>query len=1241
MSDFPYPPILEEIPLNGHAIIEASAGTGKTYTIEHLFVDRLLRAEARLEEILVVTFTDKATAELRKRVRELIERLLYWREEEGAEAQEDKQADESSTTDEVTEPAPHMWTLDEVARRRLERALFSFDRAPIYTMHGFCRRVLVDLAFDSGQLFEQELIDGQQAFRAQWRDELLRRSSVAPELRERLERWLDAGHPLPQLERLLYEAWRGGFLESNQSFELELMSLLNRTAEGWSLIDLEDAYQRAAIQSKYREEALLRLREIDELLSAPLSAIARARRIGALDLRAILRPKRTRQDKEKKKLLFPDDFPQALRQTLDRLRQLKTTIDMESALERDVVEQLLPPLAQGLREEKRRKGQLDYDDLLHSVWQALRGRQRESLLAALREQFRYALIDEFQDTDPLQWKIFRDIFAPKRVHRPGPDEVIPASEWRGLYLIGDPKQAIYTFRGADVHTYLEARQDLSERDAPRVALRTNYRSSEAMIDALNLILAQEEKSPLFSGPIQYHEPVLCGRPDRRLESEEGHPIAPVTLWRYRPPPPTKGGGALISARHLAEVYSHALAESLHQILFDEAKALWLREGESRRRLGPSDILILVRDNKEGSELLETLQRHQIPSSIYKPSGLLQGIEARELRALLAAVANPHDQGARLRAFTTPFFAVPWSQIAEYRALPPGHPKLEQLFSWHQLAIQGRYGALFYQLLYKSGLCERELFLAREERSLSNYRQLIEHLAELTSQNRYTPQELLQLFDRYLSKLESPPEDGNIQRLASDQAAVQIMTIHKSKGLEAPVIFLYGGFSRPRAGVVNVIHDPDEGRKLLVGGAATKAAAVQLSLEREQEDQRLLYVAIPRAKVKLYLPFIDSSRSLQGSYQQLKGRLRGMSEALEGRWPERLFQVEEVGTRLPVQVSDQIQDVLRLWTPPAEHLKQRDEPAARRTILSRSAPLLVTSYSRLKREGFGIKDTREISRYDEHGAHGMTREQSPLSIRALLEAAQGEKEEQLPGGREMGRCLHEVIETIDFQQLAKTQTLSEWSLSSEVEMAFTEAMRRHQIEQRWLSRLQALIYNTMRTPLHFASKRLPPLVTLKALLEMEFLYPIPEATHPPLGLYAEGEGRLNTHGQFASRWRVERGFIKGFIDALFEYEGKIYIVDWKSDQRPSYDSDALDEHVRDHYLLQAELYQLAVIRWMRIEAPEQYAQRFGGVLYVFLRAFESSPQPGEGVWFQRESWTSLCEKESALMRLLPPLGQGWS
>ena len=1246
---YPYPEVLKEIPLEGHSVIEASAGTGKTYTIEHLVVDRLLRSSARIDQLLVVTFTDKATSELRKRIRDLIERVLteaeaYDRALERAELSPHEPPAEGGELEGA-------WWIDAEARRTLERALFSFDKASILTIHAFCRKVLVDLAFDSGQLFEQELVDGRRAFQAAWRVSLREQLSTQAELRRAVEKWLTFNNgDLKRLEDLLYRAHCAGYLEFQRPFQLELNKVTEELVMGWDHERIAEDFEGCAIVKDALAQAKELLGQVQLILTEQVSTQEKAAYLVKLKLQALIKPRRS---SSKLKRRFPEELSEVTQRFLFGLNQLNLLFEMESALERHVVEALLPQVSAALTERKRSAGELDYDDLLRSVWRALLSPQGPSLAAALRDRYRYALIDEFQDTDPLQWKIFKRVFVD------GP------SSAHGLYIIGDPKQAIYTFRGADVHTYIRARLELTQAGAPRVLLKRNYRSSPQLVEAVNLILDQQGAAPIFQGPIQYAEPVECGREDLRLCNREGDQLAPISLWRHKPPPPTKGK-TRIALAPLKERFAAQVAHHIHATLQDPARALWIEEGERgqpgqlRRRVSASDILILVRENREALEVAEALRSLEIPFTLYKPEGLLQGSEAREVYTLLKAIVDPQHRGARLNALTTPFFGVPWSEVYHYHTLPPGHHMLSQLSAWHHLALEGRYGALFYELLHHSGLAERELFFAESERELTNYQHIFEILLGLTSQSQCTPRELLAQLGRYIHGLESPPgSEDNIHRLYSDRQMVQVMTIHKSKGLEAPVIYLFGGFGSPPEQSVNIIHDEQLGRRVLVGATARKAVAERLKHEQYQEDQRLLYVALTRAQVKLYLPFVDSSRPLSGTYQPLKERLRAMDE--EGLFSGPLFELEELSELKRASYTPTTDKTLSEWSPEPSLFELPELMSERRALLNAHRPLVVTSYSRLKQSAdlrslgdarlledsaskkIAVEHPTEESpsgaqlsggfgdERDDSGRRGerevIDAEESALMAEAELSVI----EDRLPGGVEMGQCLHEIVESLPLKSFARVKEPLSWAQRPEVYAVFEEVMRRYAVDLRWLGRLQELVFYTLKSPVVSVSPalKLPALSSLKHVIEMELMYPIPEAQHPRLAELSASTLRLGDQPV----WRVERGFVKGFIDYLCEHRGKLYIVDWKSDLLPNYRGAQLKAHVERHYLLQAQLYTLGVTRWLGLNDEAGYEARFGGVLYLFMRAFreERDPSRGDGVYYRRPSWGEVQSYEGLLSR----------
>lgn len=1232
---YPYPEVLNEIPIEGHAVIEASAGTGKTYTIEHLVVDRLLKTTARIDQLLVVTFTDKATSELRKRIRDLIERVLT---EAEAHDRAVERGEAPATGEGEVEQA---WEIDAEARRRLERALFSFDKSAILTIHAFCRKVLVDLAFDSGQLFEQELVDGRRSFQAAWRASLREQLSTQPELRKAVEKWLNYNNgDLGNLEELLYRAHCAGYLELQRPFQLEVNQVAERLLTEWDLSALREDLEGCAIVKDALAQALQLLEQINLILSEQISTQEKATYLMKLDLQAIIKPRRS---SSKLKRRFPEELSERSQRFLFALNQLSLLFEMESAVERHVVDALLPQVSATLTQRKRGAGELDYDDLLRSVWRALQSPQGPSLAGALRDRFRYALIDEFQDTDPLQWKIFKRVFVDGR------------STAHGLYIIGDPKQAIYTFRGADVHTYIRARLELTQASAPRVLLKRNYRSSPRLVEAVNELLKQEGKAPIFQGPIQYAEPVECGRDDLRLCDHQGYELPPVTLWRHKPPPPSKGQ-ARIALGPLKRLYAQKVAHHIQEVLHDPERGLWIEEGargeagHQRRRIEANDILILVRENREALEIADALRAAEIPFTLYKPEGLLQGHEAGEIYTLLKAIVDPHHRGARLNAFTTPFFGVPWHEVYHYHALPPGHHRLERLLAWHQLAAQGRYGALFYELLHHSGLSERELFFAESERELTNYQHIFEILLGVTAQHQCTPRELLTLLGRYIKGLESPPgSEDNIHRLYSDRQMVQVMTIHKSKGLEAPVIYLFGGFGSPPEQAVNIIHDEQLGRRVLVGSTARKVVAQRLKEEQYQEDQRLLYVALTRPQVKLYLPFVDSSRALSGTYQPLKERLRAMDE--EGLLGGERFELEELeGLEQRRYVTTSHKSVAD-WAPPLELFEVPSIQESLKVVLSEQRPLLVTSYTGLKQSA-GLHSLLEPV-YSREGleALGEGSPQEDVTLEGASEdvtvAFSGPQaplieeletiDDELPGGKEMGQCLHEIIEEVSIKSLKRPKHPAEWAERAEVNLVFMEVMRRHNVDQRWVKRLQELVFYTLKSKVISVEPqlKLPALSSLKHLIEMEFMYPIPEHAHPSLSERVSFE-----RGLTRPHWQVERGYVKGFIDFVCEHKGKYYVIDWKSDLLASYQTDAVTRHVQAHYLLQAQLYTLGVARWLKITSEESYDARFGGVLYLFMRAFREhrDPTSGEGVYYRRPPWAEVQRYEGLLSQAVGFEGQ---
>jgi exodeoxyribonuclease V beta subunit len=1164
------PSILKEIRAGVHAVIEASAGTGKTFAIEHLVVDVLLSGECAVDQILVVTFTEKATAELRVRIRQALEKILF-----GAPS-----PDPAGNTEPVV--------IDELGRKRLEDAFYSFDRAPIFTIHGFCHRVLTDFGFQSGALLDLQLTDGRGAFHQAFRQELREYLAADSVTRPLLERWLTGPDPdqpkgksPDDLETLLFGACSRRYLDSSDFGAREKAA--ERLIKSFDAKVLRDMSRRSDLNA----EPLGNLLHLIDDLEA---CVQKARQSGQklLDLLegvkfdALFAP----DSKLKKGIKFPVKVP-------DLESDLRAVAIATRSEEWKLVDLFLPRIARRLERDKRERGLIDYDDMLEWVWSALEGPGGPALAAALRARFRCALVDEFQDTDDLQWQIFRRLF-------------VNSEEGNRLYLVGDPKQAIYAFRGADVFTYLKARGELTASAKPPVQLLDNFRSTSDLIKACNYIFDQKAHDPLFEGEITYDYPVRCGRPDRRAIDNAGNAITPVILMRYQ-----RADRAKASVSEVRAAVGRHFAEQLHRIL-EDAHPIKIEEKDAKPRvITAKDIFVLTRTRQESAEAGEYLREAGVPFAFYKQEGLFQTSEAYHILDVLRAVAAPHLRSHRLKAWVSPFFGVPLREVALIEEVPPTHALNERLYEWKAIAEQGQFADLFDRLLHDSGLVNRELFLSGSERQLTNYLHIFEILLAAALARRLALPDIIALLDDYINERASPEvAEGNTQRLESEREAVSVITVHMSKGLEADVVVLFGGFGRiPDHRKLVVYHDEDGQRRFAIGQAAKDSARPTFKTEEGGEDRRLLYVALTRARVRLYLPLLPENSTKQvlgGYYSALNDRLLAIEADPDHRALSKLLAVQDVAEPFETAAGSVDWSVqAKAWTPPPALMDDKDNPSAGSfwTLRRSHYPLVMRSYT-------SLRGSEEEQRWDI----------PPEEFKRDLEMPADERD--LPGGREVGIFLHEVIERVAMESFAQTPALDGWRQRDDVKGLFYAAMHRNQVKNQsaWFDRGTQVVFNTLTSRIAISNDRtVGPLHQCPSVREMEFVYPIPESSHPLLAAAAaQGE------------WTVERGYLKGFVDFVFEYDGLVYFADWKSDQLSSYEAAEIEGHVKKHYWTQGQIYSIGIIRLLQIRNQDDYERRFGGLLYIFLRGMDGGGR--RGVYFHRPAWSEICAYEAALMRI---------
>ncbi len=1169
------PDVLDALPMLGNGIIEASAGTGKTYTLEHLVVELLLRHEdVELENILVVTFTEKATAELRARVRKLLSSVV---------------AAASRGGDAVRGEGEVGWEIDDAQRRKLERALFAFDVAPIYTIHGFCQRVLTEYAFASGRAFEQHHAEIGPLFERAFTEAMRRTLSCRDETRVWLEAWLEVGG-VDDLRDLLMRA---------MASRAEIWPIYRGDALQEGLDEFGDNFWET-----YRELYKRRCESRERAFRAAQRDWVKHKSVARFLMRI-----------DKEVVDLKHSLHNVDRSTPRHERFIKLVARL-TRFKPAIAQRFLPLMSEALELEKDRQAAYTYDDMLTLVRDALSGPSGPRLTQALRRRHRWALIDEFQDTDEVQWDIFERLFVER--------------DDGGVVVIGDPKQAIYGFRNADVYTYIDACRALEARAADggapcaRVQLTQNWRSTPRLIDAYNALLDQSRDVPFFSSKdIRYDHPVRAGDEDLMTLGADGGELAPIVIGAMK-----RRDGENATSVKTTDVYAcygRWVASEIRSILDGGPGAIRFGKAGAEEAVGAKDIYVLTRTHSDAARLEEHLRALDIPYVIHREEDLFSTKEARSVLELLSAIERPHERSRRLKAWATPFFGVPLDELVGCRDVGEGHPLYRSLLTWSGLARQQRYEQLFASVLRGSGIVRREVFAGEDERALTNYLQLFEVLLEEARLGRVDFPELVARTQAFIQKKRRPlSEDGAARRAEADRDAVQIMTMHKSKGLEAPVVFLYafGGFSGEywpfhydnRAGErVRALHILKPERKI------RPKLHARVEDESKQEDERLLYVALTRAKARVYLPLVPCVNGTpickyiaSRSYNAINRRLDEVwGDVMAGEEKRGLFELQEIpyfGAPPRARPVEANPDVVAAWSPRARLLEDSPEESVWRS--ERARALRVESYTSLKRRAGGY------AQVDAALDSMLIADDEVGTLEATIST------DELPGGVRTGQFLHILLERLDYASLTRHSDFEQWAEDASVVELFERAMLEHGFGPEYLTLSQRIVHRALTgtVPLGEDGVAYGVGLCVPNVREMEFLYPIPERDHPALG------EELN------APLEIGRGFVKGYIDYVFEQWGRVYFLDWKSDILDRYDEATLGLHFEANYARQAELYALALCKLLEISDEETYEQRFGGAVYGFLRGI--SEDGDHGWYWHRPTWAQVRAVHDELM------GHGW-
>lgn len=1152
----------ELVPLDAPTLVEASAGTGKTYAITTYFVRAILELGLEPSQILVVTYTKAATAELRVRARKRIAEAL---------ALLDPSDEQGDALGEVVDVAVNRLGRSEV-ERRLRNAIGKMDQAAILTIHGFCQRLLQEYPLEFGIDFDLEVSEDAGTLHSE-----LAADFWASELYDRGE-WLlqalsEAKVGPDHLAKLATVALMPGTeilgperQEPCEAIVAQWLELRGRAGSIWT----EERAQICDIllrnegfnRNRYNLKSISKtwIPELDAFFSEARFAYPPA--CLALLAQGNMTMKKNHEEPE-------HDFFKACRRLWDAHEALVPMLDYAVF---DVQLRFIERAQKASRKRRDETAVFTFDDLLTAVYAPLNpsltgsaASNRDEVIATISNAYPLALVDEFQDTDSVQYGIFRAIYG----------------EGAAVY-VGDPKQAIYSFRGADVFSYIGAAADVGER---KHTLKTNWRSDPAVVEGVNTLFSL--RKPAFALADIGFEGAVARATKNHSSLETGLEVVFVGEDELKGP--------------LAEAVAPVVANEIALLLHSDARI-------DGRPVVADDVAVLCRSNTQANEVTAALRALQIPTSLDGGSSVLGTEIASELRAVLEAALMPGDSGAVRRALLTRLLGVsPYELSSMTDETWTGW--VTRFREWNE-AWHG-YGVLHFleAMLRGSGAESRIARQPAARRELTDLSHLEELLLRGERERGRNPVALMQ----WLRRSSDGSATGGMareelqQRPDADSGAVRVATIHKSKGLEYGIV--YCPFTWNDAGLRDFaakalkFHDAQGNIKLDLRFTlrdAQKRFAKQpklaehrrlAELEAQSDALRLLYVAVTRAKYRCTLFWGRGSGWKKSALRYLLHGDDGFDKLDE-------TELREAVEALVDESSGSIE-----CRPPHEEVAaplQLEAPEAR---LSASAP--IRTFVQAPR----MASFTSLTGHDE---------KAPVVRSDVASTDPGSSLfSNLAAGARTGLMLHSILEHADFAELGGEPTVA----------VIERELRAWGFDPALAEGVQRDLVTVCSTPLTAepGAPRLSALQPKLLLRELEFTLQVDQPSLEGLAKLFEKHGAPQAapgyHARLAelSAQTVQR-YLRGYIDLLFQWEGRWYVADYKSNSLPAYDAATIAEAVqREHYLLQAQLYTAAAHRYLkqRVHDYDPMTQ-WGGALFVFLRGMGGPERAGSSVFFDRAS-----------------------
>jgi exodeoxyribonuclease V beta subunit len=1139
----------KDLDIHQNYLLEASAGTGKTFSIENIVVRLLIEdhpethAPLKINEILVVTFTRVATRDLIMRIRKNI----------------------VSAIDRLSNPLDLESThyLSRIidkgqegilkGQRALEDALFCFDQAQIYTIHGFCSKMLREHVFEGNMSLDTNFTDQlstqniQSVIKNVMRSEVCHDKYCSEQIDRLLKSFMGQYEKLEQA--LMKMSLQDCGIASSPTFSEEYSAFqqcLNEVKSHHHLNGQNIWQDYESLKSSYKKlrsplDPDASVQFFCECIDRECISKRDFRRLIADGLVIVdaLHPDNRKKKPPKQDSSTEIHYPnlvQVLSETLLPILSRARSADV-------ILLRLAHDCKQYLKHYCAHEEKINFNDLLQHMHEAA---NTSSFKEQVLKKYSVAIIDEFQDTDPLQWNIFKTLF-------------LTNDQSRFLYLVGDPKQAIYSFRQADIYTYLSAAEALGEDHI--ASLDTNYRSTPPLIDALNSLFSSEITPNLIPLPkldktLPYH-PVKAGKSDTPPDFDDSLSSVNFCVAHVE----AKRSNVFPLERVETDTFFPHIAIEIHKIHTTTAIPL-------------QGIAILVSDRYQAERLSNFLHQQQIEHVLQRSVSLSESPALNAMKEFLVATIEPKDQSAIKTALGGQIIRYTHTELLE---LSEGTRYEEILESFHILRkelFEKGFSSFYEELLLSSWPCKNQSII---ENLLStsdglefydDFQQIAEILMEYQSKVHPSPDGLICYLDEFEDMALN--DESQIKRRRDPQRdAVNIITMHSSKGLEYDVVYMLAALKRNSAPSKIIPLPSEKGRVLTPVLNKDDPHYLAHCRELDAEKMRLLYVGMTRAKYRLYVPvaFVSKSKVDYGCASPIELYLGKIGHDKTLTYEGMYEHIQSLESSTLKGIATKHSDITYLELekqvlPPTENIEKESIPSlispVKMTIPGYN--LFMQSFSSLTRMHTG----NETLQIDQPAPKDFFDEQkTPFT---------------LPAGSETGNLLHFILETLDFQENDIEGHVAKYTRGTKYEL--------------WTSAIHEIIHNVINASIDgFSLNAIPIQSTYR---EMEFTYPISSTTP-----YVEEVEYLP-------------GYLKGIIDLILKVNDRYYIIDWKSNWLGScideYQLPQVKASVIDHqYYLQASLYEEALKKYLALIDPRPFEQIFGGAYYIYLRGMSSSRQ----------------------------------